>query len=370
MNIALMDLTEEEGPTSISHIFKDLTQNTPSLSLVFFSTLTEAETYLLKTLPDILFITLTQGSPPQEMRMKKLQTIFPTRLVPTIYIYLDISHHESEKIQQIPHAFFLTKDDLTWPKIATLIAQAQAETDLKNLKEKCNELEHFAGVITHDLNAPLSKSLMMINLIENDTKSTLSEESKALFSRLLANTTQMISFIDELRSFTKINRSFKPLIFTSLTQCIHRVLQNLEVEITMAQAHINYESLPTIMGDFGSLMQLFQNLISNALKYNDKERPILKIYAERVKQKWHITLKDNGPGIPQEKQGEVFKPFVRLHSDQQKAGMGLGLYVCKNIVSHHGGEIWITSTPGKETLVHLVFNSICPTCVVRKEGCP
>ena len=115
------------------------------------------------------------------------------------------------------------------------------------------------------------------------------------------------------------------------------------------------ESLPTVEGDASQLRQLFQNLVSNALEYSDEEPPRVEVTAERDGDTWVVSVRDDGIGIGPAEQQRIFKVFQRLHSQEEYAGTGIGLALCKRIVERHDGEIWVESEPGNGSTFYVTL---------------
>jgi light-regulated signal transduction histidine kinase (bacteriophytochrome) len=136
----------------------------------------------------------------------------------------------------------------------------------------------------------------------------------------------------------------------SLEEIIDRVLHNLAIAIEEARATINRpEALPVVHGDSIQLEQLFQNLVSNALKFRSEVTPVIEIGVDRQDDCWLVSVRDNGIGIKPENFERIFVIFQRLHSQDKYAGTGIGLAICKKIIERHEGEMWVESAPGEGT---------------------
>jgi signal transduction histidine kinase len=137
---------------------------------------------------------------------------------------------------------------------------------------------------------------------------------------------------------------------------IERVRGALSADLGEAGASLEYASLPVVAADEGQLLQLFQNLIGNAIKFCPADRkPVVRISAARTDVGWHFQVTDNGIGIPKEKQEKLFNLFVRLHTAEEYPGTGLGLAICRRIVERHGGRIWLESEPGRGSIFHFTL---------------
>jgi light-regulated signal transduction histidine kinase (bacteriophytochrome) len=126
-----------------------------------------------------------------------------------------------------------------------------------------------------------------------------------------------------------------------------RVVEAIQLRIVECKAVITSDSLPTIQGDATRLGQVFQNLISNALKFRGAEAPRIHVWAQREDRRWRFAVRDNGIGIDPTQTDRIFQVFQRLHTPSEYSGTGIGLSICKKIIEQHGGRIWVESTPGQ-----------------------
>jgi light-regulated signal transduction histidine kinase (bacteriophytochrome) len=127
-------------------------------------------------------------------------------------------------------------------------------------------------------------------------------------------------------------------------------------EIVTARAQIDIGPLPVVRGDKVQLTQLFQNLLSNALKYHSEKAPVIRIRAEEEPTQWHFRMEDNGIGIDPQFFDKIFIIFQRLHNKNDYSGTGIGLAICKKIVERHGGRIWVESTPRQGSTFHFTIH--------------
>ena len=134
------------------------------------------------------------------------------------------------------------------------------------------------------------------------------------------------------------------------TTVVETVMQSLRLTITETNTRITCSNLPTVLGDEVQLAQLFQNLIANAIKFRRDAPPEINIRAEQEKGFWSISVQDNGIGIDAEYFGRIFEMFQRLHGYDTYSGNGIGLTICRKIVEHHGGRIWVESATGKGSI--------------------
>jgi light-regulated signal transduction histidine kinase (bacteriophytochrome) len=156
----------------------------------------------------------------------------------------------------------------------------------------------------------------------------------------------MQSLINDLLEFSRVGtrgQSFKPMASTT---ALNMALHNLEIAISDSGATVTHGKLPLIVGDEGQVVQVFQNLVGNAIKFHGKEPPRIDIAAEKRVDEWVFSVNDNGIGIDPQFFDRIFIVFQRLHRDEY-SGTGIGLSVVKKIVQRHGGSVWLESQPGK-----------------------
>ncbi len=231
-------------------------------------------------------------------------------------------------------------------------------------------LQQFAYVASHDLQEPLRKIQSFGNLLVNRYSESLGEGAN-LIQRMQTAAIRMSGLIDDLLAFSRISNQpdvTKPI---SLSDVIQNVLSDLEVKIQETEAVIKVENLPVIMGDDSQLSQLFQNLLSNALKFCRKNQtPHIKINCKiinfnelpitinpaQVSQSYHqINVEDNGIGFEQKYAERIFQLFQRLHGRSEFEGTGIGLSICERVATNHGGAISALSEPGEGSIFSIFF---------------
>lgn len=231
-------------------------------------------------------------------------------------------------------------------------------------------LQQFAYVASHDLQEPLRKIQSFGNLLVNRYSESLGEGAN-LIQRMQTAAIRMSGLIDDLLAFSRISNQpdvTKPI---SLSEVIQNVLSDLEVKIQETEAVIKVENLPVIMGDDSQLSQLFQNLLSNALKFCRKDQtPHIKINCKiinvnelpitinpaQVSQSYHqINVEDNGIGFEQKYAERIFQLFQRLHGRSEFEGTGIGLSICERVATNHGGAISALSEPGEGSIFSIFF---------------
>ena len=229
------------------------------------------------------------------------------------------------------------KSELLLEKQATELARSNAE------------LEQFAYIASHDLQEPLRMVTSFLELLEERYKNELDSKATSYIHFAVDGAARMRSLIQDLLSYSRIGKK-ESLFKTFPSQlALEEALKNLQTSITETNTTITFENLPVIRGDVSQLTQLFQNLIGNAIKFHSDRPPVVSISAEKNGKEFLFKIKDNGIGIDAEFAERIFLPFQRLHTREQYPGTGIGLAICRKIVTRHGGRIWVESMPGKST---------------------
>lgn len=229
--------------------------------------------------------------------------------------------------------------------------QVDAGAALKVYAEKLEasnkELEQFAYVVSHDLQEPLRMISSYLQLLERRYAQHLDESATDFIQYAVDGAHRMHLLIQGLLSYSRVNTKAKPFEPTDCHAVLLTVLSILKRSVEENQAQIAYQELPTVMGDSLQLSQLFQNLISNALKYRSEDMPIIDIQVKEREKDWLFSVRDNGIGIEPQYQEKIFGVFQRLHTRNEYEGTGIGLAICQRIVHRHGGTIWVKSDLGR-----------------------
>jgi len=209
------------------------------------------------------------------------------------------------------------------------------------------ELEQFAYVASHDLQAPLATIASYAQLLEKRYKDQLDSKASKFIGNIVQGCTRMQTLIDDLLEYSRVGRSQKPFQLTDCNHAVEQALANLQGAIRETQAVVTYSELPAVMGDISQLVQLFQNLVGNSIKYRHDAPPMVHITACKQEKDWLFSVSDNGIGIATQHQARIFQIFQRLHTQKEYSGTGIGLAICQKIVERHGGYIWVESKPGQ-----------------------
>ena len=209
------------------------------------------------------------------------------------------------------------------------------------------ELEQFTYVASHDLKEPLRMISSFAHLLEKRYKDKLDEDANDFIHFITDGVARMQDLIKNLLDYSKIGKLNRKFEEVNLNDVLKDVIDNLRQIITETKAEIIYDSLPSLFADRHELLQVFQNLISNALKFRGIDSPLIKISARPERKHWVFSIHDNGIGIDSKDFERIFIIFQRLHKTEQYEGTGLGLAICKKIVERQGGKMWVESEVGK-----------------------
>ncbi len=209
------------------------------------------------------------------------------------------------------------------------------------------ELQEFAKIAAHDLQEPLRAVQGFVGLLSKRYKGRLDQDADTFIKRIEAAIERMVQLIRAVLEHSKIGMQARALKETDCSEIIQEVLEILETSIEECEAKVEVGSMPPVTADRLLLVQLFQNLVSNAIKYRSANPPVIDISAERRGDDWLFSVKDNGIGIEPRHARRIFGMFSRLHGKTEYAGTGIGLAICKKIVEYHGGNIWVESEVGK-----------------------
>ena len=218
--------------------------------------------------------------------------------------------------------------------------EAEANQRARELAASNHELEQFAYVASHDLQAPLRTIASFVGLLEQRYTDRLNDEARHFLSAIRSGCGEMRELIEGLLSLSQLNQ---PLVFSpvAMTGVVDRACAALHSDLKVSAAEVLYKDLPTVQGDARLMVQLLQNLIGNAIKFQPEgQAPRVRVTAVREGQNWRFSVLDNGIGIPADRVDQLFLMFRRLHRAQTYRGNGIGLALCRKIVRLHQGRIW------------------------------
>ena len=242
-------------------------------------------------------------------------------------------------------------------QVGQFIARKQAEAALQEANEQLTvkaqqlsrsnaELEQFAYVASHDLQEPLRMIASYTQLILRRYGDRFDGDAREFMDFIVDGATRMKQLIEDLLAYSRVGTHGKAFRPTDSGAAVQKALANLRVAIESSTGTVTHDPLPTINADEFQLVQLFQNLIGNALKFKGTETPRVHISVNEQADIWTFGVKDNGIGIDGEYFDRIFMVFQRLHSRTDYPGTGIGLAICKKVVDRHGGRLWIESGVG------------------------
>ena len=223
--------------------------------------------------------------------------------------------------------------------------QDELERKAQDLARSNIELEQFAYVAAHDLKGPLIVAGGYINRLRGLYKDKLDRDANRFIENALDGITRMEVLINALLAYARVGTSPKDLKLTNFDEVFEYAATNLQVEMKESGAIVTHDQLPTVLADDIQIIQLFQNLIGNSIKFRREEPPRIHVSAEQKDKEWVFSLCDNGIGIDPKYVNSIFDIFQRVHSSSEYPGNGIGLAICKKIVEKHGGRIWVESKP-------------------------
>lgn len=224
--------------------------------------------------------------------------------------------------------------------------------EISNLNEQLQrsnkELEHFAYVVSHDLKEPLRMIRSFMRLLEKKYDNELDEKAREYIHYAVDGAERMNAMISSLLEYSRVGRKNTEFKEIDLNELLQRVYSLNRSVIEKPGGEVDWPDMPVIKGQAAPLQQLFNNLISNALKYRKAEVvPVVEIGFEEKPGEWQFFVSDNGRGIAPEHHDTIFNLFQRIEEEPGDDGNGMGLAICKKIVEHHGGRIWVESEEGK-----------------------
>ncbi len=262
---------------------------------------------------------------------------------------------QAGKLRYISARAMTYRDDIGKPKMISGVAfdltEFQERTDMlvtklnEELLRSNKELEDFAYVASHDLQEPLRMITSFTQLLEKQYSEKLDDNAREYISFAVNGAKRMYELLNGLLSYSRINTRGTEFSKVDMTNVFEITMQNLSLKVLESKAEIHSDKLPMVNADKNQMIQLFQNLISNSIKFS---RGVPKIHVSVKSQKGHnlFLVSDEGIGIDPVYFDKIFKIFQRLHHKEEFEGTGIGLAICKRIVERHGGNIWVESHPG------------------------
>jgi chemotaxis family two-component system sensor kinase Cph1 len=302
--------------------------------------------YVLWFRPEVIQTVNWGGDPNHAYELKQFSS--EMRLCPRKSFEL---WKETVRLKSLPWKAVEVKATLELRKAIVNIVLRQAEELAllaQDLERSNAELKKFAYVASHDLQEPLNQVANYVQLLEMRYNAELDEDAKEFIGFAVEGVSLMQTLIDDVLVYSKVDLKGIEWELTEVETALNKALSNLRGRITETGAIITYDPMPTIVADSTQLMQLFQNLLGNAIKFKKKdETPRIHVGVQRQEDSWLFSVQDNGIGLDPQFADRIFVIFQRLHTRDEYPGSGMGLAICKKIVECHRGQIWVESELGK-----------------------
>ncbi len=325
-------------------------------------------------LPDLILLDIMMPNMDGYEVCQRLKANEKTREVPVIFISALDDALDKVKAFSIGGVDYITKPFQIEEVLARVTNQLTIQQQHRQLTEqnaklqKLNEelarsnaeLEQFAYIASHDLQSPLQAIVGYARILGWKYENNLDDEAKRYIDRIINAGWRMTQLIEELLAYSRVGTRTEEFNPTDCKTVLEEAQGNLREEISSSGASITHSDLPTIRADRTQLMRLFQNLISNAIKFRRPEiPPSIEITAQpKNDDEWLIAVRDNGIGIEPENFERIFEIFQRLHSYNDYPGTGIGMSICKKIVERHGGRIWVESQIGVGTIFYFTIPNL------------
>jgi PAS domain S-box-containing protein len=279
----------------------------------------------------------------------------------------DYLHSSGRRVPVCLNGVLVTGGDgqhYIWSIVEDVTGRRAAERAMREKTEELAhsnaELEQFAYVASHDLREPLRMVSAYVSLLDRRYGQAFDAEGREFIAYAKEGAERMDRLILDLLEYSRIGRKARPADTVVLGDALREAVRVLGPQIAEAAARVEVAGeMPTVVGDYGDLVRLFQNLMGNALKYREPDRvPEVTVTAARAEGEWIVSVADNGIGIAPEYFDRIFLIFQRLHTRDRYEGTGIGLAICRRIVEHHGGRIWVESVPGRGTTFHVALPAV------------
>ena len=244
---------------------------------------------------------------------------------------------------------------LFWDITAQKKTEAERNRYAAELERSNRELEQFAYSVSHDLQAPLRTIASYCQLLQRRYSGKFDSDADEFLEGSVEGARRMKRLLDDLLAYSRVTTDTRPFSETDCNVVAGDVRHNLELQIRETGTELTCDQLPVVLGDRSQLMQLFQNLVGNAIAYRSELPPRIHVSAKELPNEWVFCVKDNGIGIEARQHERIFQVFQRLFAEHERPGSGVGLSICKRIVERHGGRMWLTSEPGRGSEFYFSF---------------
>jgi PAS domain S-box-containing protein len=268
-------------------------------------------------------------------------------IIGVILVFRDITDREKAE-EELRRAYDALEGRVRERTAALSCANEELKAYAARLELLNQELQEFAFVASHDLQEPLRKIMTFGDRLKARYESALGEQGRDYLERMVHSAERMRSLLEALLNYSRISTRPKPFEPAPLVKVARDAVSDMEIAIERAGGKVEIGELAVAEIDSNLMRQLFQNLISNAMKYCRKcDKPVVKIFGNMENGAYRICVQDNGIGFDEEHLDRIFRPFQRLHGHGEYEGIGMGLAICRKIAERHGGTITARSTPGE-----------------------
>lgn len=297
------------------------------------------------------------------------------RIVPVIMMTGDGNEFVAVTAMKLGSQDYIPKKVLTAKALKRAVERAVERSEMirrmeqyrLQLEQSNHDLEQFSHIVAHDLKAPLRAVTQHLSLISDKCGGALDMKSKRSLEFAVDGAARMRMLIDALFEYARLGFSEPEFAIINLVDALEQAKRDLAAIIEERKAVITNDALPQVRGDSILLTQLLQNLLGNAIKYC-KQAPKIHVGAVEENGQWHISVRDNGIGIPKTQHEQIFSIFRRLHTEDTYPGIGLGLAICDRIVKQHKGNIEVVSEPGEGSCFTFTLPVVSEISVSQKRA--
>lgn len=227
----------------------------------------------------------------------------------------------------------------------------------RELAQSNAELQQFAYVASHDLQEPLRMVASYTQLLGKRYRGKLDRDADEFIGYAVDGATRMQRLIRDLLEYSRVGAERQSFEETDCELVFEQAMQNLSASVRERHAEVTHDPLPIVQASPTHLIQVFQNLIGNALKFQGDAPPKIHVGAKALPDGWEFSVRDNGVGMPGDQLDRIFAIFQRLHGQSEYPGTGIGLAICKRIVGKYGGQVWAESEPGQGSTFYFTLTT-------------
>jgi PAS domain S-box-containing protein len=264
---------------------------------------------------------------------------------------LETADGRTINVEFISNVYSIDKKMIIQCFIRDITDRKRMENELSGVMEDLDrsnrDLQQFASIASHDLQEPLRMVGSYAQLLAKHYEDQLDEKGKKYIAYMTEGAIRMQQLVNDLLTYSRVGTHGNPMEARDSHVILGEAIMNLAILIEENKAIVTVDALPIVCADASQLVQVFQNLLANAIKFRSEEIPRIHVFARDAGHEWVFSVRDNGIGIDRQYAERIFVIFQRLHTREEYPGSGIGLAVCKRIVERHGGRIWLESEPGK-----------------------